>query len=169
MKSGTTIPEVFALKFEKVRNQQRAAAWALVVAARRWRLSSSGLEAGQVRFYRLRQDPVPWVRRAKNGRLSRRPKTGNERRAHFSSEAAQEVLETHGIDLKERRKRNPRRLPNSWGRYLSLPHPKLEKVPWNPAKERGQHRPPNPQLSVLYLRGTQSVRSFRPYCFLNRH
>ena len=111
MKSGITIREVFALKFETNSVLQRRQ---LLAVAKLSGFSNAALDAGPVQYYRLRQDPVPWVRQAKNGRLFRRPKTGKERRAHFSSEAAQEVLETHGIDLKERRKRNARRLPTSW-------------------------------------------------------
>src|ERR1700751_2544997 len=52
--------------------------------------------AGGVRFYRHRREPVPWIGRSKNGRLFRRPRTTNERRAHFSSKA-KEILESHGL------------------------------------------------------------------------
>ena len=43
--------------------------------------SRKSIGVGVVQFYRHRQEPVPWVRRSKNGRLFRRPRTTNERRA----------------------------------------------------------------------------------------
>ena len=69
--------------------------------------------AGVVQFYRHRQEPVPWTRRSKNGRLFRRPRTTNERRAHFSSEA-KEILLSHGLAFKLRQRRNSDRLPNAY-------------------------------------------------------
>src|SRR4029077_9875941 len=68
--------------------------------------------AGVVQFFRHRQEPVPWARRSKNGRLFRRPRTTNERRAHFSSEA-KEILESHGLAFKLRQRRNSHLLPNA--------------------------------------------------------
>ena len=68
---------------------------------------------GVVQFYRHRQEPVPWVRRSKNGRLFRRPRTTNERRAHFSNKATKEILEFHGVAFKLRQERNSNRLPNA--------------------------------------------------------
>ena len=68
---------------------------------------------GVVRFYRHRQEPVPWTRRSKNGRLFRRPRTTNERRAHFSNKATKEILEFHGVAFKLRQERNSNRLPNA--------------------------------------------------------
>ena len=65
-----------------------------------------------VKFYRHRQEPVPWTRRSKNGRLFRRPRTTNERRAHFSNNAIKEIFESPRIAFKLRQKRNPRRLPD---------------------------------------------------------
>gem|GEM_PF-5129530 len=47
---------------------------------------------GVVQFYRHRQEPVPWTRRSKNGRLFRRPRTTNERRAHFSNEVTKRCV-----------------------------------------------------------------------------
>ena len=69
--------------------------------------------AGVVQFYRHRQEPVPWARRSKNGRLFRRPRTTNERRAHFSSEATKEILKSRGVAFKLRQERNSDRLPNA--------------------------------------------------------
>ena len=69
--------------------------------------------AGVVQFYRHRQEPVPWARRSKNGRLFRRPRTTYERRAHFSNEATEEILESHGLAFKLRQERNSNRLPNA--------------------------------------------------------
>src|SRR6201987_6133390 len=69
--------------------------------------------AGAVQFYRHRREPVPWIGRSKNGRLFRRPRTTNERRAHFSNEATEEILESHGLACKLRRERNSHLLPNA--------------------------------------------------------
>jgi hypothetical protein len=69
------------------------------------------IRIGVVQFYRHRREPVPWTRRSKNGRLFRRPRTTNERRAHYSNEAAKEILESRGVAL--RQERNSNRLPNS--------------------------------------------------------
>ena len=67
---------------------------------------------GVVQFYRHRREPVPWIGRSGNGRLFRRPRTTNERRAHFGNEATEEILESHGIAFKLRQKRNPHMLPD---------------------------------------------------------
>jgi hypothetical protein len=64
-----------------------------------------------VQFYGHRR-AVPWIGRSKNGRLFRRPRTTNERRAYFSSEA-KEILESHGLAFKLRQERNSHRLPNA--------------------------------------------------------
>src|SRR5262249_47566277 len=50
------------------------------------------IRIGVVQFYRHRREPVPWIGRSKNGRLFRRPRTTNERRAHDSNEATEEIL-----------------------------------------------------------------------------
>ena len=68
---------------------------------------------GIVQFYRHRQEPVPWTRRSKNGRLFRRPRTTNELRAHFSTKPPEEIVESHGVEFKLRQKRNSERLPNA--------------------------------------------------------
>ena len=68
---------------------------------------------GVVQFYRHRQEPVPWIGRSKNGRLFRRPRTTNERRAHYSNEATKEILEFGGVAFKLRQERNSERLPNA--------------------------------------------------------
>jgi hypothetical protein len=67
---------------------------------------------GLVQFYRHRQEPVPWTRRSKNGRLFRRPRTTNERRAHFCNKATEEILEFQGVAFKLRHKRNSHMLPD---------------------------------------------------------
>src|ERR1700741_2206821 len=69
--------------------------------------------AGVVQFYRHRQEPVPWARRSKNGRLFRRPRTTNERRAHYGNEAIKEILKSRGVAFKLRQERNSNRLPNA--------------------------------------------------------
>ena len=68
---------------------------------------------GIVQFYRHRQEPVPWIGRSKNGRLFRRPRTTNERRAHYSNEATKEILKSRGVAFKLRQERNSNRLPNA--------------------------------------------------------
>jgi hypothetical protein len=68
--------------------------------------------AGVVQFYRHRQEPVPWIGRSKNGRLFRRPRTTNERRAHYGNEATEEILESRGVAFNLRQKRNSHRLPD---------------------------------------------------------
>jgi hypothetical protein len=70
--------------------------------------------AGVVQFYRHRREPVPWIGRSGNGRLFRRPRTTNERRAHYSNEATKEILESHGLAFKLRQERNSDRLPNAY-------------------------------------------------------
>src|SRR5689334_21612984 len=47
------------------------------------------IRTGVDQFYRHRRKAVPWIGRSKNGRLFRRPRTTNERRAHFSNEATE--------------------------------------------------------------------------------
>src|SRR5258708_16087308 len=71
-------------------------------------------ESGRLQFYRNRQEPVPWINRVKYRRFFRRPRTTNERRAHFSNKATKEILESHGVAFKVRQKRNPYMLPNAW-------------------------------------------------------
>ena len=73
---------------------------------------SIGTELLQI--YRHRQEPVPWTGRSGNGRLFRRPRTTNERRAHFSNKATKEILESNGLALKLRQKRNSHVLPTAY-------------------------------------------------------
>jgi hypothetical protein len=72
------------------------------------------VKSGLLQFYRHRWEPVPWINRVKHGRLLRHPRTTNERRAHFSNKATKEILESHGVALKVRQKRNPYKLPNAY-------------------------------------------------------
>ena len=69
---------------------------------------------GLLQFYRHRQEPVPRISRAKHGRIFRRPRTTNERRAHFSNNATEEILESYGVALKLRQKRKWHMLPNAY-------------------------------------------------------
>jgi hypothetical protein len=71
-------------------------------------------EIGLLQFYRHRQEPVPWISRVKHGRLFRRPRTTNERRAHFSNKATKEILESHGVAFKLRQKRKSHMLPDAY-------------------------------------------------------
>jgi hypothetical protein len=68
---------------------------------------------GLLQFYRNRQEPVPWITRAKHGRIFRRPRTTNERRAYFSNNATEEILEPYGAFLKLRQKRKWHMLPDA--------------------------------------------------------
>jgi hypothetical protein len=70
--------------------------------------------SGLLQFYRHRQEPVPWINRVKHGRLFRRPRTTNERRAHLSDEATEEILEFQGVAFKLRQKRKSHMLPNAY-------------------------------------------------------
>jgi hypothetical protein len=72
------------------------------------------VESGLLQFYRHRQEPVPWINRVKHGRLFRRPRTTNERRAHLSNEATEEILELQGVAFKLRQKRKSHMLPNAY-------------------------------------------------------
>ena len=54
------------------------------------------------------------ISRAKHGRIFRRPRTTNERRAHFSNNATEEILESYGVALKLRQKRKWHMLPNAY-------------------------------------------------------
>ena len=65
-----------------------------------------------VQFYGHRR-AVPWIGRSKNGRLFRRPRTTNERRAHYGNEATKEILKSRGVAFKLRQERNSNRLPNA--------------------------------------------------------
>jgi hypothetical protein len=71
-------------------------------------------ETGLLQFYRHRQEPVPRISRAKHGRMFRRPKTTDERRAHFSNNATEEILQSYGVALKLRQKRKWHMLPNAY-------------------------------------------------------
>jgi hypothetical protein len=79
------------------------------------------IRIGVVQFYRHRREPVPWISRRGNGRLFRRPRTTNERRAHYSNEATKEILKSRGVAFKLRQKRNPHMLPDIYD-DLSLPY-----------------------------------------------
>jgi hypothetical protein len=67
-----------------------------------------------IRFYRHRQEPVPWVSRWKNGRWFRHPRTTNERRANCAADTIGEILEDRGIAFKIRPKRGWHRLPTAY-------------------------------------------------------
>ena len=70
------------------------------------------IRTGVVQFYRYRQEPVPWTRGSRNGRLFRRPRARMERRAHFGNKEIKEILESHGFAFKLRQKRNSHLLLN---------------------------------------------------------
>src|SRR5262245_23982245 len=72
---------------------------------RPFRLGKS-IRIGVVQSYGHRQEAVPWIGRSKNGRLFRRPRTTNERRAHYSNEATKEILKSRGVAFKLQQERN---------------------------------------------------------------
>jgi hypothetical protein len=108
------------MRIEKLDNSNVLEPGQLLVALKCCRLYGNAaffhlqqsVESGLLQFYRHRQEPVPWINRVKHGRLFRRPRTTNERRAHLSSEVTEEILESHGVALKLRQKRTPYKLPN---------------------------------------------------------
>jgi hypothetical protein len=102
------------VRIEKIENSNLPQSGALLALAKLLRFSDSGLEAGPVRYCRHRRDPVPLVGRVKNGRLFRCPKTTNERRAHLSNNAMEEILQSYGVALKLRQKRKWHMLPDAY-------------------------------------------------------
>jgi hypothetical protein len=110
------------MRIEKLDNSNVLEPGQLLVALKCCRLYSNAaffhlqqsVESRLLQFYRHRQEPVPWINRVKHGRLFRRPRTTNERRAHLNNEATEEILESHGVAFKVRQKRNPYMLPNAW-------------------------------------------------------
>jgi hypothetical protein len=104
------------MRFEKLKDSSLLKPGELLVVLKNtafFQLQQSA-ESGRLQFYRNRQEPVPWINRVKHGRLFRHPRTTNERRAHFSNKATEEILESHGVAFKVRQKRNPYTLPNAW-------------------------------------------------------
>ena len=102
------------MRIKKLNNSNVLRHGDLLVVAKFWRWLNFGPESGLVQFYRHRRDSVPGVSRVRHGRLFRRPRTTNERRAHFSNEATKEILESHGVAFKFRQKRSPHSLPNAY-------------------------------------------------------
>ena len=79
--------------------------------------SLKGTGAGVIQFYRYRQEPVPGVRRWKNGKCFRHPRTTNERRVNCATRTTREILENHGVAFKVRRKRMPTTYDDIFHRY----------------------------------------------------
>jgi hypothetical protein len=76
--------------------------------------SQQSIGTGVVQFYRHRRGPVPWISRAKHTRLFRHPRTTNERRAHFSNKATEEIVESYNFGFKLRQKRKSHMLPDAY-------------------------------------------------------
>ena len=76
--------------------------------------SLKGIGAGVIQFYRYRQEPVPGVRRWRNGRCFRHPRTTNERRANCATRTTRGILENHGVAFKVRPKQGLHRLPTTY-------------------------------------------------------
>ena len=110
------------MRIEELDNSNALEPGQLLVVLKCWRFCSNAavchlqqsLKSGLLQFYRHRREPVPGIRRLRNCRLFRRPRTTNERRAYFSSTAAKEILESHGVAFKLRQKRSSHWLPHSW-------------------------------------------------------
>src|SRR5271166_3214375 len=109
------------MRFEKLKDSNLLKPGELLVVPKCYKLyGDSALlhlpgiaEIGLLQFYRHRQEPVPKISRAKHARMFRRPRTTNERRAHFSNNATEEILEPYGAALKLRQKRKWHMLPNA--------------------------------------------------------
>ncbi len=104
------------MRFEKLKDSSLLKPGELLVVLKNtafFRLQQT-VESGRLQFYRNRQEPVPWINRAKHGRMFRRPRTTNERRAHFSNNATEEILEPFGVALKLRQKRKWHMLPKAY-------------------------------------------------------
>ena len=110
------------MRIEELDNRNALEPGQLLVVLKCWRFYDNAdvchlqqsVKSGLLQFYRHRQEPVPWICRPKNYRLFRHPRTTSERRAYFSSTAAKEILESHGVAFKVRQKRSPHWLPNFW-------------------------------------------------------
>jgi hypothetical protein len=110
------------MRFEKIKNSNLLKPGELFVVPKYCKLYGDSTllhlpesaESGRLQFYRNRQEPVPWISRAKHGRIFRRPRTTNERRAHFSNNATEEILQSYGVALKLRQKRKWHMLPNAY-------------------------------------------------------
>lgn len=109
------------MRIKKLNNSNALKPGQLVVTSKGWQFCGNtaffrlqqSIENAELQFYRHRQEPVPGTGRVKHGRLFRRPRTTNERRATFSNTATKEVLGSLGIALKLRQKRKPHMLPNA--------------------------------------------------------
>jgi hypothetical protein len=111
-------------------------------------------EIGLLQFYRHRQEPVPRISRAKHGRMFRRPKTTNERRAHFSNNATEEILQSYGAALKLRQKRKWHMLPNAY-HDLSLRYQRSWKEPCSTCSSCGEQ--PRRGLGINAVNGRLSM------------
>jgi hypothetical protein len=109
------------------------------------------IRIGVVQFYRHRQEAVPWISRSKNGKLVRHPRTTNKRRARFSNETTEEILESHGLAFKLRQEPKFESVAQRPRRFISPVSAKLEGTSRSTAKDRRLHQPPNPQPSLLGL------------------
>jgi hypothetical protein len=109
------------MRFENIKNSNLLKPGELLVVPKCCKLYGDSallhlpeiVEIGLLQFYRHRQEPVPRISRAKHGRIFRGPRTRNERRAHFSNNATEEILEPYGAALKLRQKRKWHMLPNA--------------------------------------------------------
>jgi hypothetical protein len=117
------------MRIEELDNSNSLEPGQLLAVLKCWRFCGNAavyhlqqsVKSGLLQFYRHRREPVPGIRRLRNCRLFRRPKTTNERRAHFRNNATEESLESYGVAIKLRQKRSSHMLPHSWD-DISRPH-----------------------------------------------
>ena len=110
------------MRIEELDNRNALEPGQLLVVLKCWRFYGNAavchfqqsVKSGLLQFYRHRQGPVPGIRRVKHSKLFRRPRTTNERRAHYINEVTEEILESHGVAFKVRQKRSPHWLPNAY-------------------------------------------------------
>jgi hypothetical protein len=109
------------MRIEELDNSNALEPGKLLVVLKCWKFYGNAavchlqqsVKSGLLKFYRHRRGPVPGICRSRNGRLFRRPRTTNERRAHFSSTATKEIVESYGVAFKLRQKRDSLMLPNA--------------------------------------------------------
>ena len=110
------------MRIEKLANSNALGPGQRLVVLKCWKFYGNAafyhlqqsVKSGLLQYYRDRREPVPWVNRVKHGGLFRRPRTTNERRAHFSNNATEEILQSYGVALNLRQKRKWHMLPNAY-------------------------------------------------------
>ena len=127
--SSDEVANPFAISFQgrpmrikKLNNSNALKPGQLVVTSKGWQFCGNtaffrlqqSIENAELQFYRHRQEPVPGTGRVKHRKLFRRPRTTNERKADFSNRPTKDILESYGVSLKLRQRRNSQMLPNAY-------------------------------------------------------